>query len=195
MGKIFCLMGKSSTGKDTIYKRLLEDQELGLQRIVPYTTRPIREGEQEGVEYHFVSEETLQCLEQEGRVVELRAYDTVCGVWKYFTVCDEHMNLEKESYAVIGTLKSWNAMKRYFGDQVMVPVYVEVEDGERLSRALVRERQQATPRYTELCRRFLADTEDFSEEHLKEAGIEMRFQNDALDACISRIKLFIQKYL
>ena len=62
MGKIFCLMGKSSTGKDTIYKRLLEDQELGLQRIVPYTTRPIREGEQEGVEYHFVSEETLQCL-------------------------------------------------------------------------------------------------------------------------------------
>lgn len=188
-------MGKSSTGKDTIYKRLLEDQELGLQRIVPYTTRPIREGEQEGVEYHFVSEETLQCLEQEGRVVELRAYDTVCGVWKYFTVCDEHMNLEKESYAVIGTLESWNTMKRYFGDQVMVPVYVEVEDGERLSRALVRERQQATPRYTELCRRFLADTEDFSEEHLKEAGIEMRFQNDALDACISRIKLFIQKYL
>lgn len=48
-------MGKSSTGKDTIYKRLLEDQELGLQRIVPYTTRPIREGEQEGVEYHFVA--------------------------------------------------------------------------------------------------------------------------------------------
>ena len=74
-------------------------------------------------------------------------------------------------------------------------VVVEVEDGERLSRALVRERQQATPRYTELCRRFLADTEDFSEEHLKEAGIEMRFENDALDACISRIKLFIQKYL
>ena len=64
MGKIFCLMGKSSTGKDTIYKRLLEDQELGLQRIVPYTTRPIREGEQEGVEYHFVSEKTLQSLEQ-----------------------------------------------------------------------------------------------------------------------------------
>ena len=51
------------------------------------------------------------------------------------------------------------------------------------------------PKYKEMCRRFLADTEDFSEEHLKEAGIEMRFQNDALDACISRIKLFIQKYL
>lgn len=53
MGKIFCLMGKSSTGKDTIYKRLLGDQELGLQRIVPYTTRPIREGEPGGSRISF----------------------------------------------------------------------------------------------------------------------------------------------
>lgn len=193
MGKIFCLMGKSSTGKDTIYKRLLEDPDLELKRMVPYTTRPIREGEQEGVEYHFTDEKTLKRLEEEGRIVELRAYDTIYGVWKYFTVCEEAMDLKKESYAVIGTLEAWNAMKRYFGEAVMVPVYVEVEDGERLTRALARERQQATPRYTELCRRFLADTEDFSEDHLKEAGIKIRFQNNELEDCISRIKLFIQK--
>ena len=195
MGKIFYMMGKSSSGKDTIFKEILKKKELNLHQIVLYTTRPARANETDGVQYHFVDEKRLSELQDAGKVIELRAYQVVGGVWKYFTVCDEHMNLEKESYAVIGTLESWNAMKRYFGDQVMVPVYVEVEDGERLSRALVRERQQATPRYTELCRRFLADTEDFSEEHLKEAGIEMRFQNDALDACISRIKLFIQKYL
>ena len=57
MGKIFCLMGKSSTGKDTIYKELLQNEELSLKRIVPYTTRPIRVGETEGVEYHFTDEE------------------------------------------------------------------------------------------------------------------------------------------
>lgn len=136
MGKIICLMGKSSTGKDTIYKRLLEDQELHLKKLIPYTTRPIREGEQEGIEYHFVDEKHLQKLEEEGRIVELRAYDTVYGVWKYFTVREESMDLEKESYAVIGTLDSWNAMKGYFGEEHMLPVYVEVEDGERLSRAL-----------------------------------------------------------
>ena len=50
MGKIFCLMGKSATGKDTIYKKLTEDQELLLRRLVPYTTRPIRDGESEGRE-------------------------------------------------------------------------------------------------------------------------------------------------
>lgn len=132
MGKIFCLMGKSSSGKDTIYKRLMEDSALGLKRIVPYTTRPIREGEQEGVEYHFVNEEKLAFLQNEEKVVEVRAYDTVHGVWKYFTVCDDQMDLEKEFYAVIGTLESWRGMCGYFGRDVMVPVYIEVEDGLRL---------------------------------------------------------------
>ena len=186
-------MGKSSTGKDTIYKRLLEDPELHLKKLILYTTRPIREGEQEGIEYHFVDEERLRQLEAEGRIVELRAYDTVYGVWKYFTVREDSMDLKKESYAVIGTLDSWKAMKAYFGEEHMLPVYVEVEDGERLSRALARERQQAEPKYTELCRRFLADTEDFSEERLRNAGITEKFENQDLEQCLSDIKLFIQK--
>lgn len=193
MGKIFCLMGKSSTGKDTIYKRIMEDPALNLKRMVPYTTRPIREGEQEGVEYHFVGEKELEGLQASGRVVELRAYDTVYGIWKYFTVCEEDMDLQKDSYGVIGTLESWHAMREYFGREKMVPVYIEVEDGLRLERALSRERSQEHPKYTELCRRFLADTEDFSEEKLKEEGITRRFQNMDLEICLSEIKLFIQK--
>lgn len=47
MGKIYCLMGKSASGKDTIYNRLLAMEELQLRRVVPYTTRPIRSGETE----------------------------------------------------------------------------------------------------------------------------------------------------
>ena len=49
MGKIFCMMGKSSSGKDTLYKLILENEKLQLSNIVPYTTRPIRAGEQDGV--------------------------------------------------------------------------------------------------------------------------------------------------
>lgn len=193
MGRIFCLMGKSSSGKDTIYKCLLEDAELGLKRMVPYTTRPVRQGEQDGVEYHFVTEKKLEELQKAGKVVELRAYDTVHGVWKYFTVCEDEMNLEKDSYAVIGTLESWHAMCEYFGRTVMVPVYIEVEDGLRLERALARERGQAEPKYTELCRRFLADTADFSDENLEKEGIAVRFQNVEFQDCLNEIKLFIQK--
>ena len=58
-----------------------------------------------------------------------------------------------------------------------------VEDGERLSRALNREREQENPRYEEMCRRFIADQSDFSEENILNAGIEKRFQNINLDDC------------
>ena len=175
MGKIICLMGKSSSGKDTIYKNLMEDKSLGLRKLIPYTTRPMREGEQEGVEYHFTDEAGLARLQEEDRVIEIRAYDTVYGVWKYFTVWEEQMNLERESYCLIGTLEAWNAMCQYFGREKMIPVYIEVEDGTRLIRAVERDRTQEHPGYEELCRRFLADAKDFSEENLKNAGITRRF--------------------
>ena len=64
MNKLFVLMGKSATGKDTIYKEILKQKEIKLQTITPYTTRPIREGEQEGVEYHFVSVEQYEKMKR-----------------------------------------------------------------------------------------------------------------------------------
>lgn len=186
-------MGKSSSGKDTIYKKLLKDEILKLKRIIPYTTRPLREGEQNGVEYYFSDEAELSRLQEAGQVVEVRAYHTVHGIWKYFTVWDETMDLDRWNYAVIGTLEAWHAMCAYFGREHMIPVYIEVEDGLRLSRALERERVQPVPRYAELCRRFLADLEDFSDEKLKKEGIDRRFQNDDVDRCLEEIKFFIQK--
>lgn len=89
MGRIFCLMGKSSSGKDTLYARLSE--KLHFSTIVPYTTRPIREGEEEGREYHFITEKEVEEFEKQGRIIELRAYNTVHGVWKYLTVDDKPM--------------------------------------------------------------------------------------------------------
>lgn len=52
-------------------------------------------------------------------------------------------------------------MKEYYGEETVCPIYIQVEDGERLQRALIREKQQENPRYAEMCRRFLADQEDF----------------------------------
>ena len=62
MGKIIYIMGKSSTGKDTIYKRLLQDGSLHLKSIVGYTTRPIRHQESNGVEYFFTDEDGFAAL-------------------------------------------------------------------------------------------------------------------------------------
>jgi len=193
MGKIFCLMGKSSTGKDTIYKELLQNEELSLKRIVPYTTRPIRVGETEGVEYHFTDEEGYQALDREGKIIEARAYNTVHGIWRYFTVADESVDLSTNSYCVIGTLEAYVQLRDYFGEAKVVPLLVEVDDGERLARALNRERSQSEPKYEEMCRRFLADAKDFTKEKIEQAGITKSFYNHFLPDCLEEIVTYIKK--
>ena len=192
MGKIFCVMGKSATGKDTIYQKLLTESKLGLKRIIPYTTRPIREGEVPGREYHFCTEEDVQKLEKEGRIVELRSYDTVYGIWKYFTVNDGNIQLDHENYLLIGTLEAYTKIRDYFGAEKVLPIYIEVEDGERLIRAISREQSQDVPKYEEMCRRFLADAKDFSEENLNAAGVEKRFVNVELLDTITKIEKYIE---
>ena len=192
MGKIFYIMGKSATGKDTIYKELSCRFRDRLNKIVSYTTRPIREGETQGVEYFFVTEDEALLLENEGKIIELREYQTVMGPWKYFTVNDDPIDLEKNDYLVIGTLESYLSMRSYFSEETVVPVYIEVEDSNRLLRALNREKKQAAPNFSEVCRRYLADEQDFSEEKLKLAGIRHRFYNNRdLEAVVSEIASYI----
>ena len=194
MGSIICLMGKSSTGKDTIYKRLLEDNPYSLKRIVPYTTRPIRIGEEEGVEYHFTDETGYLALQAGGKIIEARAYHTYHGIWRYFTVDDGQIT-EEDHYLIIGTLEAYAQMKRYFGREKMIPLLIELDDGVRLQRALDRERSQQNPRYEEMCRRFLADSEDFAEGKIREAGIDRRFVNDDLDRCLEESKCYLGERL
>ena len=161
MGKIYYLMGKSASGKDHIYENLIQETALDLKPFVLYTTRPIRSGEQDGREYFFVDEKRLSELREAGKIIEERMYSTVQGPWYYFTADDGQIDLAKHDYLGIGTLESYLKLKAYFGEQAMVPLYVEVDDGLRLSRALERERKQTEPKYAEMCRRFLADCEDF----------------------------------
>ena len=168
MGKIFCVMGKSASGKDTIYSRLLENEKLSLKRIVPYTTRPMRDGEEDGKTYHFCDEAKVQKLDEMGKIIELREYNTVYGIWNTKVV-------------------------KYFGQDKVLPIYIEVEDGERLIRAIDREKQQKEPKYEEMCRRFLADASDFSEENLKKAGVSRRFENRELVNTIQEIEEYVSE--
>lgn len=190
MGKIFCVMGKSSSGKDTLYQMLQE--ELRFSTIVPYTTRPIREGEAEGVEYHFITDEKVNKLQEEGKIIELRAYDTIYGVWKYLTVDDAQVDLTVNNYLIIGTVESYQKLRAYYGEEHLVPIYIEVDSGIRLQRALDREKLQAEPKYAEMCRRFLADETDFAKEHLDEAGITKKFVNITLEETKQELTAYIK---
>ncbi len=192
MGKIFYIMGKSAAGKDKIYSCLAAEERLGLQKLILYTTRPIREKEKDGREYFFTNEEKLKEFRESGRLIESRAYHTVHGIWTYFTADDEQVDLEKADYLGIGTLESFVKMRKYYGTDKVIPIYIQVENGERLTRALEREKSQKNPKYAEMCRRFLADEEDFSEEKIFNAGIEKRFENIDLDVCVEEIVKYIK---
>lgn len=180
-------MGKSASGKDTIYKRLEDTKELNLETVVIYTTRPIRQGETEGVEYYFVDDDKLKRLKEQNKVIEHRAYQTIYGTWNYFTVHDGQIDLKNKNYIMIGTLESFVQIKKYYGEEVVIPIYIEVDDGIRLRRALNREQKQEKPKYAEMCRRFLADEEDFSELNIKMAGINKIYTNLDINICLKYI--------
>ena len=152
----------------------------------------MREGEKDGVEYFFVDQERFDEMMDEEKTIEFRSYNTKCGIWTYFTADDGQVDLGRSDYLGIGTLESFVKLREYYGDDVMRPVYIEVEDGERLERALARERTQEVPKYEEMCRRFLADQNDFSEENILKAGIWKRFQNHNLDECVKEIGNYIK---
>ena len=192
MNKIFYIMGKSASGKDNIYKRLLADESLNLHELVLYTTRPQRQDKVDGREYFFVDDEKFRELQAQGKIIESRSYHTIYGIWTYFTADEGRIELEQNNYIGIGTLESYEKMLEYFGEDVMRPIYVEVEDGERLMRALKREQKETKPKYDEMCRRFLADCEDFSEEKIAHAGITQRFENVDFENCIKKIQKYVK---
>jgi guanylate kinase len=187
-GKIFCLMGKSCSGKDTLFKLLCEDMSLGLTPIILYTTRPKREYEKDGDQYYFISKSKLEEYEALGLLIEKRAYNTVEGIWIYATIYDGQVDFKKGSYLLISTLEGYKKLKGHFGEEVLKAFYIEVEDGVRLERALKREQQQKKPNFNELCRRFLADDMDFSLFNRTEAGVKKVYDNFDLKSCYEEIR-------
>ena len=191
-GKIYCVMGKSASGKDSLYKAVLERRPIPLKTYTTYTTRPIRSNETDGVEYNFVTADRFRLMREEGKVIEFRCYHTVFGDWYYFTADDGQIN-DSDDYITIMTLEGYESLCGYFGRDRVIPIYINVEDGLRLERALNRERQQAVPAYAEMCRRFLADSEDFSDENLNRLGITRYFDNTDFDKCLTEICDFLSE--
>ena len=184
---IYYLMGKSASGKDTIC-RALRKARPDWKLLIPYTTRPMRSGEREGAEYHFVSERELQRLREAGKILEERSYETEFGIWRYASVDDGRIGRAGGGdYLLIGTLESYRKLRGRFGEGQLFPLYLELPEELRLERARRREEEQEKPSWAEFWRRFSLDEQDFSEEKLREAGIVRRYRNLEWEACVNEI--------
>lgn len=160
--KIVFFIGPSSSGKDTFFKKVKDIYQI--ERIVPLTTRDKRLGEQEGEEYHFISQEQMDLLNIKNLLIERRTYNTFHGRWDYATG-KEGIDLERNHYIYPAVWTIYQSFLKHYPKKNLVPVYFQLDDGIRLQRALDREKE-GNCRYAEMCRRYLADEQDFSREML-----------------------------
>lgn len=195
MSNFYYIMGKGATGKDTIYKII--KNKTNMNTYILYTTRPIREGEEDGIDYHYVTNEELHKFTIEGKVIESRTYQTTKGPWIYATIDDEQLK-QTGDIITIGTLESYRNIKKYYKSKEstkVVPIYISIDQQELRKRAIEREKRQKVPNYEEVERRIKADNIDFSDENLKRCGITEKetFYNYDLDRCVAQILNYIDK--
>ena len=150
--KILALYGKSSAGKDTLQKLLCEDLPMFTAPIISCTTRPPRDCETDGVDYHFITEQEFREKEKNGFILE----STEFRGWHYGTL---YSSLDSEKINV-GVFNIQGIKTIMQNDNLLVcPVRIAASDKLRLMRSLAREHN---PDCVEICRRFLADEADFN---------------------------------
>ena len=202
MSNFIYIIGKSAAGKDTIYKKLQESVKANI--YVPYTTRPKREGEQQGKDYNFITKLEFKELQNKGKVMEYRNYNTLKAngekdIWTYATIDDKQWKAPGD-FMSVGTLESYTNILKYLKQHSeknlkMIPIYIYIDEIARRRRALERENKQQNPNLKEMERRIEADNIDFSEEKLKKAGITTleTFENNDLQVCVMKILEYIKK--
>lgn len=170
---IFFLIGEGGSGKDTLLNKVLEyyeneakdggkGNEPKIKRLITYTTRPMREEEQSGVEYYFVDKKTFWKMRFMRRVIEYREYKVATGdTWYYFTANDGQIKPMTDLIAVGPLAQYYNLNNRL--KTPVIPIYLKVSEENRRKRLYERESKQANPNYEEVERRLKADREDFKD--------------------------------
>lgn len=151
--KILALMGPSGSGKDTVLKEVLKKNPNDFHKIINCTTRPMREGEVNGVDYFFISPETFAEQVLNFDMIEATNFND----WFYGTSKDALVN----NAINIGVFspEAVEALLESPDIELMV-LELAASDKTRLLRQLNRE---ANPNVHEIIRRFKADEEDFAD--------------------------------
>ena len=181
--KIFCLMGFSSSGKDTILKQVLKDID-DVKPIISTTTRPMRKGETEGVEYYFIDD--TEFFRRGTDFVEQRIYHT-----KVKENGIERMELEKDDYLiVIVDSVGYKELKNYVGNNKIVPIFISAPQEELRARALARGDLEA-----EVDRRLKDDYERFMDFRVRTVYHEVKNGEGRLEEAIKEVEGIITKHI
>lgn len=155
MYKILAIYGPSGSGKNFVMDKLLEELPNLTNRIIPFTTRPKRENEQDGIDYYF--EKAINILRNRNSILTLSDYEVANGeIWFYGTSITEL----KENELNVGIFTPKEIENLIENEELEVtPLFISSSDRIRLLRGLNRE---SKVNCKELCRRFLQDNKDFA---------------------------------
>ena len=191
--KIFALLGYSSVGKDTILKQVLKDMD-DVKPIISTTTRPMRKGETEGVEYYFIDD--TEFFRRGTDFVEQRIYHTKVkengvekeATWRYGI---ERAELEKDDYLiVIVDSVGYKELKNYVGNGRIVPIFISAPQEELRTRALARGDLEA-----EVDRRLKDDYERFMDFRVRTVYHEVKNGEGRLEEAIKEVENIITKHI
>lgn len=191
--KIVYIIGRSGSGKDTIKSILLRSSDLDLKPLVEVTTRPMRENEVDGVEHVFINDTELDGLKNANRIIESRSYKTACGdIWSYATLVPDEV-LSNNIYVGTGSLESYLMIKEKYPEDI-IPILLWVDDYNLILRSINREQGGSRDSFKEICRRFISDAEDYSDERINASGISKKNivkNTESLSSTVSKIKAII----
>lgn len=191
--KIFALLGYMGVGKDTILKQVLKDMN-DVKPIISTTTRPMRKGETEGVEYYFIDD--TEFFRRGTDFVEQRIYHTKVkengvekdATWRYGI---ERMELEKDDYLiVIVDSVGYKELKNYVGNGRIVPIFISAPQEELRARALARGDLEA-----EVDRRLKDDYERFLPFRVGTVYDEVKNGEGRLEEAIKEVEGIITKHI
>ena len=178
MSKFILLLGKGGTGKDTIKARVQEAMP-ELKSLPMWTSRTKRACEEQDVQYHFVTYEEMNQANKDGKLLEYREYKTVKGIRAYGTEYPK----DDATYILTVAIEQYNNLRTKIPAKDIITIYLYVDDYTRIQRALSREKECEYPNYTEVCRRFVADNNEYP------VGLEYQFpsvENVNLDTAVEK---------
>lgn len=197
MGKLIIVYGATASGKDTL---LREMQDYGVMRLTSYTTRPMREGEEDGVEYRFVTKEKFDEDLANDMVIEHREYTIANGdTWYYYFKKNTIDLSDNNTYCCIADLNGAIDLINYYGKANTVAVYVNTPVEICVHRALDRERRTITDmKVKEICRRMVSDIDEIVTNpkalEIADKIISLEDSDDMYDLC-EEIGLYSSVYI
>jgi len=151
--KLFIIFGRSGTGKSTIVRRFNERNPGLMKTIVTTTTRPMRDGEVDGVNYHFKTKEQFERLIAENGLVEYVEYSG-----NYYGTTKDEFDYTRDNIIVLEPNGIANIEKMYKDTFTILKIEIHAPDAKILERLLNR-----NTAVEEIARRFRDDKARFQD--------------------------------